>query len=92
VLVTFVAVYRFSGRILRATKNHTLAQGAVIGVFICTPALLLDGVLYAVNGGRYPGLTISASGMLSATLLLAYAAALVAALGAAARGPVTSAR
>jgi hypothetical protein len=43
----------------------------------------LDGTLYACNAGRYPGLDTDASGVMSAGLLLAYAAALLGALFAA---------
>ncbi len=78
VVLTFLAVYRFSHRILRRAGEASMAEGALIGVFMCTPALLLDGALYAVNQGRYPGLDIAASGAVSATLMLTYAAALVA--------------
>lgn len=83
VAVTFAAVYRAGGRILRRSPVANIGEGALLGAFACMPGLVLDGVLYAINGGRYPGLNAAASGAMSATLLLTYAAGLAAALTAA---------
>jgi hypothetical protein len=58
----------------------TFEAAALLGVSAAVPGLLLDGVLYAISGGRYPGLDDAASGAMTTALLLAYAAALLATL------------
>lgn len=83
VVATFALVFRVARRILRSIPSADAADGALIGVFICLPGLLLDGALYALGGGCYPGLNAAASGAMSVLLLFAYAAGLLAALNAA---------
>jgi hypothetical protein len=82
-LATFFGVERFARRVLRRNGSADLEHAALLGVFACLPGLLLDGALYAFNAGRYPGLDDAASGVMTAALLLAYAAALLATLNAA---------
>ena len=83
ILATFAGVNRFATVVLPRGGSVRVEQGAMLGVFACMPGLVLDGALYAFNGGRYPGLDDAASGVMSAGLLLAYAAALLATLSAA---------
>ena len=95
VLATFVGIYSLAVRILRSDAAPSLERGALLGVFACLPGLVLDAGLYALNGGRYPGLDGEASGAMTCALLLAYAAALLGTLGAArtlANGPDAGAR
>jgi len=80
---TFFAVYWVARGILHREHVSSLEHGALLGVLACLPGLILDGGLYALNSGRYPGLDGSASGAMSAGLLFAYAAALLATLYAA---------
>jgi hypothetical protein len=91
ILATFFGIYYFARRILGRGTSISLERGALLGVCACLPGLVLDGALYAFNGGRYPGLDAAASGAMSAALLLAYAAALAGTLSAAssARRPTT---
>jgi len=72
----------FASGIMRRAESVRFEQGALLGVAACLPGLILDGALYAFNAGRYPGLDDAASGAMCAGLLLAYAAALLAALNA----------
>jgi hypothetical protein len=81
-LATFFGVERFARRALQRSGCVDLEHAALLGVFACLPGLLLDGALYAFNAGRYPGLDDAASGAMTAALLLAYAAALLATLNA----------
>jgi hypothetical protein len=83
IVATFFAVRWFAAGVLGRGAGTTIELGALLGVCTCVPGLVLDGTLYALNSGRYPGLDESASGAMSAGLLLAYAAALLAALDAA---------
>lgn len=80
IVATFAGVALLARRVLRG--SGTLERGALLGVLLCLPGLVLDGTLYACNAGRYPGLENDASGAMSAGLLLAYAAALLGALSA----------
>ena len=82
VVVTFAFAYAIARRILSRSSNVDAADGALVGAFMCLPGLLLDGLLYALGGGRYPGLDAAASGAMSVMLLFAYAAGLLAALNA----------
>lgn len=82
IVATFAGVYWFALRVLRRSGAAQPDAGAQLGVFACLPGLVLDGSLYAFNAGQYPGLDGSASGTMSAGLLLAYAAALLAAFAA----------
>lgn len=82
VVATFALVFRIARRILRTMPGADAADGALVGAFMCFPGLLLDGALYALGGGRYPGLNAVASGAMSVLLLFAYAAGLLAALNA----------
>lgn len=83
VVATFAGVYWFALRVLRRETRPSFEQGALLGVAVCRPGLVLDGALYALDSGRYPGLDGPASGAMSAGLLFAYAAALLGSLGAA---------
>jgi hypothetical protein len=83
IVATFFAVRWFAAGVLRRSSLTTVEQGALLGVCACLPGLVLDGALYALNSGRYPGLDESASGAMCAGLLLAYAAALLSTLDAA---------
>lgn len=83
VIATFALVTRIARRILRTMPSADAADGALVGAFMCLPGLLLDGALYALGSGRYPGLNAVASGAMSVLLLFAYAAGLLAALNAA---------
>jgi hypothetical protein len=77
---TFVAVSAFARAVLLRNAATTYEAAALLGVSAALPGLLLDGVLYAIGSGRYPGLDDAASGAMTATLLLAYAVALLAPL------------
>ena len=77
VIATFAGVYSLAIRILRPIARIRAEAGALLGVCASLPGLVLDGTLYAFNGGRYPGLDVAASGAMCAGLLLAYAAALL---------------
>jgi hypothetical protein len=83
VFATFAGVFAFALRAFAREPQPDFEKGALLGVCACVPGLVLDGALYAFNFGRYPGLDAPASGAMSAGLLFAYAAALLAALGAA---------
>jgi len=83
VIATYFGILWFATRSLRRAGPFTVERAALLGVSLCLPGLVLDGMLYAVNAGRYPGLDGSASGAMTAALLLAYAAALLGALRAA---------
>lgn len=85
IAATFAGVYWFSRVLLGRLAATRLEDGGLLAVAVCLPGLVLDGLLYAFNGGRYPGLEPAASGVMSAGLLLAYAAALLGALLAARR-------
>ena len=80
VVATFAGVFAFARRILARDGAPSFEKAALLGVAACLPGLSLDGALYAFNGGRYPGLDATASGAMSAGLLFAYAAALLATL------------
>ena len=80
VIATFAGVYRLAIRVLRSPAPIHAETGALLGVCASLPGLILDGALYAFDGGRYPGLDVAASGVMCAGLLLAYAAALLATL------------
>jgi len=92
IVATFFGIYVFASRILRRGTAISVERGALLGVCACLPGLVLDGALYGFNGGRYPGLDATASGVMTPALLLAYAAALAATLSAAssARRPTTA--
>lgn len=83
VAATFLALYRIARRVMPNPAERTVERAVSFGACACLPGLLLDGALYAFNGGRYPGLDASASGAMTAALLPAYAAALLGALSAA---------
>jgi hypothetical protein len=83
VLGTFGLANRYAVRVLRGEGEGRLERSALLGVCVCLPGLILDGVLYALGSGRYPGLDGPASGTMSAGLLFAYAAALLGTLDAA---------
>ncbi len=80
VVATFFGVSWLAMGILRREHASGLERGALLGVFICLPGLILDGALYAFNSNQYPGLEAPASGAMSAGLLFAYAAALMGSL------------
>lgn len=77
IVATFLGVYWLANRVLRRMHPSGLEHAALLGVFLCLPGLTLDGALYALDAGRYPGLDGTASGAMCAGLLLAYAAALL---------------
>ena len=83
IAATFAGVFLFARRVLRSTTGVLLEPAALFGAVLCLPGLVFDGTLYALNSGRYPGLDATASGAMTAGLLLAYAAALFGALSAA---------
>jgi hypothetical protein len=83
IAATFAGVLLLARRVLRGTGGALIEKAALFGVLLCLPGLVFDGSLYALNSGRYPGLDATASGVMTAGLLLAYAAALLGALSAA---------
>jgi len=85
VLATLAGIHLIARRVLRRDGAPSLERAALFGACACLPGLVLDGALYVVGGGRYPGLDAAANGTMTAALLLAYAAALLGALGAARR-------
>ena len=89
VFATFLGIYGCALRIFTRVPP-TLERAALFGLLTCLPGLILDGLLYAGNAGRYPGLDYAASGLMSAGLLFAYAAALTGALCAALRAQATT--
>jgi hypothetical protein len=82
VVATFYGIFALAKRVLAPLGPVTLERAALLGVLACLPGLIGDGTLYVVGAGRYPGLDGAASGSASATLLYAYAAALLGCLAA----------
>jgi len=83
VAATFFGIRAIARRVFARRRNISIADGALFGAFACLPGLILDAATYAAGRGTYPGLNASASGSMTITLFLAYAAALAAALNAA---------
>jgi hypothetical protein len=90
VVATFYGVYRIARRAFMNGAAVTLGDGALFGAFACLPGLVLDAAAYAFGRGLYPGLDAAASGIMTITLLLAYASALLATLYAARRASTSS--